>query len=1085
MSGTLAQPMGAPAQMQIQQVIDRMASLFGAVKGLPTSADLARKPGIQPVNDWNVVDAAYNNRFLATLSTMATAAMMNQYWGQPLVAVCTQIILSWDRQWSTQFEEVYQWAWSEISATGIPHTVQFRTWKEVGGSNRYGQYFELPNASLVDPNFGLARLLELSEAMKTTYDYTIMTKTAMALAMAPMRNTMKRLIAEDRLYSYAEHYDFTTRNFCLGALRPSYLIGELDKMLSAMPRKDTVIVPDGHAHTLESITTQGGRWMYHVNDKTDNSILAGTQLKDLYTDPIAKLTVNGTQANLILCPSFMSTNPEAEHHREQALRRQATLARSYVFPSRQYGPLTPLDSRALSVPVLNIDRRNAAWKLMRLGQTIEESNCGGYFQTPDGPYSPEFMRYVYDLNGNSDAEVTTGAIDRLTKMLQDLDNARDLDHPGQHAADQIGQFHNANERPATGEMNLWRELSSFVHIERDKDGKLRRAATNQFIIQQHEAMFPTAVAIDQARSAIGMGADQANRHLAGILGCSITAAADLLKFVSQYNVTFNGDEAQQSIALYRGLINKRANLAGIAKTVFAKNEFEQKVKDVKDTAAKKSTTPPVSKVLKSGVVLSVKLADGAFDILSPHFATLARLQQESPEVAKEVLGVMEKRFAAHASDAGASEVVAKHLAEKLTEMGLGAHDVSLETMAVPSAEQVKAFKRAVPSAKDLSAASRPASEADFGKSTAYQSLAGAPFAAKITEDQNTDTGIDENAERDEDKRIQKMVDGIKDRDALMKDLLADEDLAPAADGSIKFYTTQVYIPEDRLYAMRRAFEGCAPDETLVALAILLAPMTPRVLARLANYGIQIIQGSLERYAEQYIVSSALVMKAGGDTVETIMTPVMAQVTSRGIQKVMVFDYMFDMGHRFKNWDGIQELFGIFPYALAGGTGTLVCRSVQEIRSIFQPTRTSRATQRDLVFVPRPYTETRLEYPCNLFGNAEVQAARSFAPENFFHRKNTGHVVLRAMLGRDFIEEAAAHLETSVLQSHAMLPNPYCPFVERAATYYYNEGQKDFSNQESGTGPLGPMQLNNYEWVATVFGAGRGTFPDTWPTRANV
>lgn len=1091
MSGVLAQPAAAPAQMQIQQVIDKMATLFGGVKGLLTSNDLARKPGQEPVNDYNVVDANYKDRYLATLSTMATAAMMNQFWGQPLVAVCTQIVLSWERQWSVQFDEIYQWAWSETSATGIPHTVQYRTWKEVGGSNRYAQYFELPNALLVDPNFGMQSLLALSKGMKQTYEYTIITKTAMALAMAPMRNLMKKLHAENRVYTYAEHFDFTTRDFGLGALHPSHLISVIDRALTTMPYKDTVIVPEGHAHTLEGITQQGERHLYHVEDSTDNSILAGLELKNLYTEPIAALTINGSKKNLIICPSLMSTNPEAEQHREQALRRQVTLARAYNFQPRQYGSLAALDARALAVPVLNIDYRNASWELITLKQTIEETLCGGYFSNVDGDYSPDFMKYVYDLNGVDEGSNVTnsGAMARLSDILSDLEGARDLDHPGPNAMGQIHDYQNSADRLVSGGMDRWREISPFVHIERSAAGAVRRAATNQYIIQQHEAMYRTQDAIQQARSVIGMGTD-AKRYLAGIVGCSQARADDLLKVVSKYDITFDGKQVEQSIALYRALLGFRGNITQTLSNqkAFTKNADYQAKATAAATAAtaaagvRAATRPTVNSVsISAQLPWAGKIANQAFDVLAPFFGTLEKLAAQDATVAKEVNATIETRFAAHLADAGSSEVVAKHVAGKLTEMGLGADALAAAaTVPVPTPEQLKAFKRSIPSVKDLAAGARAGLEADFSNATAFAAsgLVGAPFARPITTAATPEEA--EHYVEDEAARLKRLDDGIapSNIDDITDALLKGANLTPADAHK------NVYIPSDRLLAMQSAFDGCSADETLVAMALLVTRMTPRDLSRLASFGIQIVQASVERYSEQYIVSSMLVMKAGVETVQTVMTPVQAQVTSRGIQKTMLFDYTFDMGHRFLNWDGIQEIFGVFPYALAGGTGTLLCRSTSEVREIFAPTSRGR-TARPLVAIFRPYTERRLEYPGNLFGTSDVRAQRSYSPETFFHRKNTGHAVLRGMLGRDFIEEVSANLETSVMTSHTMMPNPYCPFVERAATYYFNEMEKTYCNQESGTGCLGPMKFNNYEWVSTVFGAGRGTFPDTWPTRANV
>lgn len=1209
-----------PKAADPQAYINFASDFAGRDPRLPTSEELARNPGLVPIDDWNQIDSVYNSRKLVIRSGLETAALVRRM-ADIALTVLVGIIISYERHWTVYFSEVIQWEWSEISPTGIPHTIDRRRWSEEGGSRRYALTVEIANEALIDPNIGPGKLEEMFEGVRQTALYTIAAKTARALAMAPMIGTMKRLNRERRNYSYADHYTMMSNDLFTGVRKPELLLSRIDSVARSIPGADAVIVPAGHALGLEVIARDPVRFKYHATDATDNTMLAGQILKDIDTSVYKSLPMeNGKSLLFVVNPDLKSTADEVEEHREQAWRREAVLARSYVFPNIRYNSNLPVFSiERMSVAVLHMDKLNAMWHGISMAHAIEETNCGYIFMDKNGTeFTNEFKQYIEYMKNPKIKAFHDSHTHRLQLIADDLANVGNMDTPGPQARKDI------DEKSATGNMVLWRELSPFLWINKTKDRVVLQKT--HFIGHQHEAFYPTRVALDTARALIAsLGGDDKKLayKLADLVDCSSETAGMIIKLVRDHDMTFDTENPAVSFAIYTILLNSHyggkddgATTAAaslntrmdnfIASLSKAEADLSKENIDVTGDATTRlnevnavlkankmnilglvsaflgvtPATPPKStpatevkskadtlkgeldalKVLlesskddtrldalyftalsaakTTGTAATIPTAKGIYDVMlstikgwqfailkaeklhdelknTPIFGSvsdendaknaitsleiaikgaktelnnfiaavndklntldwvavvpkaipdvsiptalppittsiyakkaalmekIAPFRVKQPAVYEILANTIEKRLEDHKSDFSASSLIIDHLANKLTEL-------NIQPNAQVADDALARFKRTMPSQKALSEASTSL--------TANIAVSAVPLGAPVTKAQ-TVTGVD--------------------------DVLTAWN-AKVVELALKI-VANLLLPTDRMLGLGRTFVGQSTLETLFAMAILTRPMSPYWLGKLARLGIQVLQGSLERYSERYIVSSMGVMRRGEETVSLMMTPLMSEMSSKGLSSMTVFGHRFHMGHMFKNWDGIREIFGVFPYATAGGTGTQLCRSMDDVRHIFTQSDVNSATRFDLVFIPRPYTETRLEYPGNLFGDEEVKGQHNYVREMTYLRKNSGHVVLRRMLGPELIGQASALLDSTVSRSYGIVAMPYCPFVERAATYY--SGMNEMWNVPThGTGPLGPMVYNNVEVVAGILNGGRGAFPDTYPQIAHV
>lgn len=280
---------------------------------------------------------------------------------------------------------------------------------------------------------------------------------------------------------------------------------------------------------------------------------------------------------------------------------------------------------------------------------------------------------------------------------------------------------------------------------------------------------------------------------------------------------------------------------------------------------------------------------------------------------------------------------------------------------------------------------------------------------------------------------------------------------------------------DRAAAIIQSFSSLSYDELYMVVGLMSLPPTPKVLARLAENGVQIIGGRLERWNERYESHAMLLMKRGGEACQTILSPMEAYASSRGVVGVTDFTFQFDLGVRWVNSAPIVELNSIFPRRIEGGLDASMVPSAAALREMVDNPN-AEAPMASLVLVTYPVTESRHEYSCNWLGGEEVwdRDMRRVAP-SFAFRKCSGHVALRAIVGEDVCGAALSQLRqfAMFLITEDIAPINICPIVERGLTYQYDSFTRSWCRMQSGTGPLAPDYFNVAATVADIFnGKGR-------------
>lgn len=263
-------------------------------------------------------------------------------------------------------------------------------------------------------------------------------------------------------------------------------------------------------------------------------------------------------------------------------------------------------------------------------------------------------------------------------------------------------------------------------------------------------------------------------------------------------------------------------------------------------------------------------------------------------------------------------------------------------------------------------------------------------------------------------------------------------------------------------------------------------LTPVAIANLTRDGMPLMSGSMDRLAQHFTMASWLALNRDG-TCQTIISPVRASITARGVQGITDFVFKMNMGHRFPKPFGIAEIASVFPVEFNGGMNTRIVGSLPEIRGLLRGEYVpGRRTANDLIFVPSPITEKTVEYPINFFGDLPRDRSSTGRFIDHLQTKRTGHWMLRHFIGEEVMRSAQGAVMAKISQPdgiYAMLP--FCPIIEAGTRYYWSEHKDDYIKLACGTGPMGPAQFSNYMCAAQIMNGQIRPFDAVLPARPNI
>ena len=264
-------------------------------------------------------------------------------------------------------------------------------------------------------------------------------------------------------------------------------------------------------------------------------------------------------------------------------------------------------------------------------------------------------------------------------------------------------------------------------------------------------------------------------------------------------------------------------------------------------------------------------------------------------------------------------------------------------------------------------------------------------------------------------------------------------------------------------------------EVTLLVAILKTPLTVDALYRLHSVGYSIIGGSILRPSLRLRLHSVMVARSGKDTVVSHFTPMISEYSIVGSQGRSYVDASFMQGVHFTDSRGVMELPGFWPNALEGGFRATLQEDAKEVRRMFTTAdpwldAAQRATMRDCVFAPMPYTETEHDFdlgqcwlsepvlPVSRPGGDGVSVMRLVSSTHTHMQALIGGPAAVSRIQKEYIGryQAGPHLMTRV-----------SPMYHLGHRYRYSEVSKKFDVPLLGTGPLGASELNDPATIGRI------------------
>ena len=258
----------------------------------------------------------------------------------------------------------------------------------------------------------------------------------------------------------------------------------------------------------------------------------------------------------------------------------------------------------------------------------------------------------------------------------------------------------------------------------------------------------------------------------------------------------------------------------------------------------------------------------------------------------------------------------------------------------------------------------------------------------------------------------------------------------------------------------------SPFEKAIFKAIMLAPNRITIHKKLSAIGQKLVNVLIFRLFIQHIMSSAIVMKAGKDTVKTAVghSRVWANTEQRGY---CVINASFYLGIVPVNPNGVQMLPFVFPDGFVGGMGTTFMKNKDHFRY-----RTN--DKESMIAMIVPITESKYEFPLQML-NLPTYSGRDSnnAPHN---RKWSSYEFFAHVFGYNMLCDVHGQIiEAKRSYGHAY-DISLCAH-RSPVRYIGSEGRERYV---AGTGPRGNLRMA-IAGAEKTFSGERVKFPDLQST----
>jgi hypothetical protein len=1033
--------------------VDTMTRLFG--KGMAIREEDRTMPvGMSPIDDWNEVDSKYKDRPVLSLGTAVTQNMINEALGLGSIFVLAPPLISHERSWKVLFREIVQLAWSRIGPTGIPRTTAHYMWSETGGTARYGFYVSLPVELLADPNFGRENLDDLLEAVPQTANLTIMTEIGLLLAARPTYNIFWDADMRQESFLYADYYELAIKHFLRMAWRLNNMPIEIaQEMNTPNVKRNCMVIPDGCQWALAKKVVDNRTFEYKLRDYTGQvyALSEGLVTVGFGSQPQILLDGVAEPVTLVYLPRLKAHIFERNRHGLQPLDRELVLGTGYAFEAPDYQAVNQIDQRTPSMGMSVLTERIFQVQIVAAAQAIRKTRGGYVFgerRDPNAGFGPS-DRMSTLLNNFKTRIGGQGEVDSwFQRHVRGMENTN---RPSRENDTSLEVFHKLHHHDGPTAPGLITDVRS-VPIMSDFEGTYETMEATDVVFARQighiqEMHLPTRRIVeaiqavrrscrDQGQPAAGMIPEFATK-VAAILGTS----ADYVRLLSSRAAPIGIYKEGTPVPALPGEPVRRpaaenflAQLIGYYEIVSegrAIGDAQGRARSVAELPAERRPATHLPVELRERPIerfLSV-LPDDSIRAFQRHAGLFERYLREQPDNATKFFGKLHEKAQSFIQEGvcnidalnATMQFVMRSMEEKkLLSDTLLASDVALPIL---TPKMIKDLHVASPPQSELAAMKRtvPIASAEFSMSLAIKERFGA-------------SGID-----------------IQPLGAAATNVGGPGALRDADSRTYPFSIT-------RIKAMEEILTDLDPEILYVFVELCRLENSHETHARLFANGIVLIPGEIVRPREAFATKSFLITRSGGDTCNTVMSPMLSTVSTRGMQSLVEFKFWFSLGLFWLNGRNIDELRHVLCQGVRGGMTINFIERIEQVEELFNGNH----ADGDCVFVWKPVEEQH-DRPCCLLPVVPVShnMLQETNGQSVWRAKHSGYELLQGLLGYDFVSERARLMNyDEIFALTNGIAGSICPLIEDGPTWYFDVPQQRYSKKHSGTGPRGDHRAHS-------------------------
>ncbi len=1015
---------------------------------------------------WDEIDSKYTNRRVVTVESGMTAQALNELSGLSLIGAVTNILITHERNWQISHRERIMDGMTKLSPTGIPRSSRYAEWAEQGIIERFGHHHVCSVEKLSDPNFGPPALLDMLADFRAQFNHQAILEVSQSIASRPHINALNKADRAGREYSQLQRFNDATSHFGLANVEPNMFTQKMNETMTREPSCNTLIVPDKHQAVFKEIQLDTRAFPARIRDETGVSRDFGEELASLMSRPVTRIQSIGSPGEdniLVTMPTLHAHSDEPQQFGYNPSRKGLMLSSAYEFPPIDYAT-QEMDRRRMATTVLEMNGSNSVFRRIMFGDAWMRTTGAWMFESnqPGAGPSAAFARLVAEWQDKEDMgryyrDHIQDAVSRdepSPASKQKAANATRLDQiKGFREFPWMLHFRMAPNPDGTG----W----EFMDNDRISDS----IAFVRHLGQFREDVLPSSYLHEIVQSMLrDVGRRGGNRQeamaavVSEVTGVSFDRVAAALRAAppADYRwTTPDGADASslaarqlaflsRTVAVPLGLIPRGVEVEPVDPRPAGAGGRRQQVRDAQAQAQQQQQQRPGAPVHPADFKAEIMsaISDDNYDAFLPvatlleHASTLESHKAMATTIKNRIIELSN----ANLSDSGVLALTQRGMLERLAKLGFSASTPTDAPLPAVNQRALKEFTTfVVPDAEALPVQTRQLpsfTKATTARQSTVESISGGLSAVSLGA-------------------------GVRDFPVLQ-------------DG--EWLTSHFPLDYTRFEELPAILEGASSEETWVLMALMALRFDVPTVNRLANRGIKLFNASVERVAQGLSTGSAFGLRRG-ESFDFAMQPLSTHVTSAGVVGITDFVIKTAMGPFWRQPYQVREFGSVFFSHVLGGWNAQLMPNFETFKSYVEGNGRTDAGDRvtqDCFLNVYPITENHRNYPNNWLGGEVMTPEELYGRqmEQLFHC-NSGHSVLQQLLGKTLVDRIHSDYNELMAEDWPGFELPVQMIMHRGANYWPSMDGLKFDQQHPGTGPMGPMFMNNpHECGAIYNGSGK-------------